>query len=509
MISGKWLFFLFLFVAGQSVQAQRVTYSEPEKDDSRKMNFEIVGKIGANYIIYKNIRNKNKIAVMDSDLKLLASVDQDYLPDNDKVLNVDFFPYTDFFYMIYQYRKKNTIHCVAARINGSGEKVGDLMLLDTTQIGGGADSKIYTVLSSEDKSKIVVFKVNSKNKKLYMITTILLDDKFSLIKKSRLAMPMADKDDFLDQFHVDNDGDLVFTKFERENNETISNAAFVVKYAQADSFMVKELRTGKYFLDDIHIKPDNFNKRYFLASFYFKQKRSNTEGYYFYIWDKNTQQVIMEDTVGFTDEVRREAKGNATIKTAFNDYFIKNIVTRKDGGFVIGAEAYYTSSRGSNWNRYNYMNPSYMRSYDYYSYSPAYYNSFWGNRWGDANTRYQADNITIIAFDKDGKPQWNSVINKEQFDDQSDDPLSYLIMNTGSKVHFLFNTMERRGLQLLNDCTITPDGKITRNPTLKGLDKGYDFLPKYGKQVSSKVVIIPCVYRNYICFAKLEFLDNQ
>ncbi|MEJ0105648.1 MAG: hypothetical protein WDO19_25160 [Bacteroidota bacterium] len=58
---------------------------------------------------------------------------------------------------------------------------------------------------------------------------------------------------------------------------------------------------------------------------------------------------------------------------------------------------------------------------------------------------------------------------------------------------------------LLNDFTVGPDGQINRNPTLKNLDKGYEFMPKYGKQVGSKQVIMPCIYRNYICFAKLDY----
>ena len=48
------------------------------------------------------------------------------------------------------------------------------------------------------------------------------------------------------------------------------------------------------------------------------------------------------------------------------------------------------------------------------------------------------------------------------------------------------------------------DGQITRNPTLKNLDKGYEFMPKYGKQVSASQMIVPCLYRNIICFAKIE-----
>ncbi|HEU4903081.1 MAG TPA: hypothetical protein VFT06_09820, partial [Flavisolibacter sp.] len=60
-------------------------------------------------------------------------------------------------------------------------------------------------------------------------------------------------------------------------------------------------------------------------------------------------------------------------------------------------------------------------------------------------------------------------------------------------------------LQVINDFSLSPDGQIIRNPTLKNLDRGHEFLPKFGKQVSAKQMIIPCYYRNYLCFAKLDF----
>lgn len=489
-----------------SASAQRLVYSEPEKDDTRRLNFEIIGKINGNFLIYKNIRNKNWISILDNDMKQVASVEQDYLPDNDRVINVDFFPYNDFAYMIYQFRKRNIIYCVAAKIDGNGNKLGELVELDTTQVNFGADNKIYSVVTSEDKNRLMVFKINSKNKKLYVITTLLLDDKLNLLKKSRLSMPMDDRDDYLNEFQLDNDGDLIFTKFDRVNNENIGDAAFVIKYAQADSFTVKQLDTEKLYLDEIRIKPDNYNKRYFITSFYYKQRRGNIDGYYFYIWDKQTGQPVIEDTVSFSDELRREARGNASIKTAFNDYFIRNIINRKDGGFLISSESYYTTSRGGGWNRWNNLYGSpFLRSYDYYYYSPYSYNSLWGNRWNyGQNVRYQADNITIMSFDKYGKKEWSSVITKEQFDDQSDDLLSYQIMNTGGELHFLFNNLEKRA-NLLNDFSLQPNGQINRNPTLKNLDRGFELMPKFAKQVSARQVIIPCIYRNYICFAKLEY----
>ena len=145
-----------------------------------------------------------------------------------------------------------------------------------------------------------------------------------------------------------------------------------------------------------------------------------------------------------------------------------------------------------------------MRSYDYYYYSP-YYNNYWWNRWGDNQLmRYQADNVAIMSFTPSGKREWSVVINKDQFDDQNDDMISYQLMNTGGELHFLFNQMEKRVL-LLNDYSLEPGGSVKRNPTLKNLDKGYDFMPKYAKQVGARQMIIPCLNRNYICFAKLEY----
>jgi len=77
-------------------------------------------------------------------------------------------------------------------------------------------------------------------------------------------------------------------------------------------------------------------------------------------------------------------------------------------------------------------------------------------------------------------------------------------MNTGGEVHFLFNTFERRTF-VLTDQSMDATGKITRYPTFKNLDKGYEFMPRFAKQVSARQIIIPCLYRNYLCFARVDF----
>lgn len=507
MLMNRFLLTLgFLFFVTSSF-AQKIVYSEPDRDDSRRIDFEIIGKVSGNFLIYKKIHTKNFVTVYNTNMEEISKEAQDYIPE-DRLINVDFFPYTDFSYVIYQYQKKNVVYCDAVKIDGQGKKISDVIALDTSHIGFAANNRIYSVITSEDKSKLMVFKINTKNRSNFIVTTLLFNNNLGLLKRSRFSMPMDEHDDYLDEFNVDNEGDLVFVKFNRNTNETINKTTLLWKRADADSLFRIEVPQKDILLDEIHIKVDNVNKRYFLTSFYYKQKRGNIEGFYFYVWDKQTQYPVLQNTLVLGDELRKEAKGDANVKMAFNDYFIRNVIIKRDGGFIINTESYYTTSRLGNWNRWNYLyGPYSMYNLDYYSIGSSYYNSWWWmrNRYDNSQAvRYHADNVTILSFDKNGSLQWSGVIHKEQFDDEGDERISYQLANTGGQLHYIFNMDEKRTL-LLNDFTLSPGGEINHNPTLKNLDKGYEFLPKYGKQVSSSQVLIPCYYRNYICFAKIEF----
>lgn len=501
----KYLLTLCLLTFATASFAQKIVYSQPGNDDTRRMNFEVIGKVSGNFLVYKNTRGKSFISIYNNDMEEVNKVEQDYIPD-DRLINVDFFPYNDFSYIIYQYQKKNVVYCNTVKIDGNGKRLSNVLTLDTTHIGFAANNKVYSVINSENKDKLMVFKINSKNKSKFVITTLLYDAELALQKNSRFVMPMDDHDDYLDEFNLDNEGDLVFTKFNRNNNETINSATLFWKPAAVDTVRAISIPQDKIFLDEIHIKVDNPNKRYFLTSFYYPKKRGNIEGFYFYVWDKQTQQAVLHNAVALGEELRNEAKGDANTKMAFNDYFVRNVVIKRDGGFIINTEAYYTTSRNGGWNRWNYLYGAPWSSFDYYStYSPLYNSWYWRDRYNNyQNVRRHADNVTVLSFDNTGKLEWSGVIHKEQYDDESDDRISFLMANTGSQIHYLFNMDERRAL-LLNDYTLSPGGELNHNPTLKNLDRGYEFLPRYGKQVSSYQLIIPCYYRNYICFAKVEF----
>jgi len=490
--------------------AQKIAYSETERDDSRRTNFEIIGKVGPNVLVFKNNRNDNAISVYDNEMKLVERVKLDYM--DDRWINVDFVPYSDFVWMIYQFQRRGIVYCMGVKLNAQAKQLAEPMELDTTRIGWAASNKIYTTVFSDDKQKILVFKINNRNPKNFIFTTLLFNKDLQLQQKQQMSLPMEERNDYFTDFLVDNDGDMVFGKFIRRNGgDNISDLNLIVKKAAEDRFIVQDMKTGERMLDDVKIKIDNTNRRYLFTALYYKQKRGNIEGLYTVTWDKTAESVLRESMVPFNDDLRKLAKGpDANLRLAFNDYFINNMIVKTDGGYILVAESQYTTSRGgafNRWDYYNWNNPWASPMGGYY-YSP-YYNS-WGspwNRWGYNNsqaTRYHAENIMILSFDKNGNMEWNNVIPKSQYDDESEGLVSHQLMNTGGELHFLFNMYERRTL-LLNDQVLSPDGKITRKPTLKGLDRNVEFMPRYGKQISARSTIIPCQNRNYLTFAKVDF----
>jgi len=501
---------LLVFTVGLlHAQAPRITYTEPEKEDSRRTNFEIIGKLNGNFLVYKSNRNDDAICIYDNDMKLKERVKLEFTPDQ-QLINVDFIAYPDFFYMVYQYQRRGIVYCMAAKLDGNARKIIDPIQLDTTQVGFASNNKIYTCINSDDKQNIMVFKINSRSRENFIFTTLLYDKDLQLRgNKDRMNLNMEERNDFFTDFLLTNEGELVFGKFLRQNyNEYITKLSMVIKYPDSAHLSVNNVELNGKILDEIKLKADNTNKRILLNAFYYKQKRGNIEGLFSLLWDKAANTKIREVTSLFNDELRANAKGqDASMKTAFNDFFIKNIIVRRDGGYLVITESEYSTTRGNAFNRWDYMgygNP-WMSPMDYYYYSPYGYGGSPWNRWNNMqNTRFNAENVMVLSFNKEGSIDWTNIIPKSQYDDESDNMISFQLVNMGTDLHFLFNMSEKRTV-MLNDQSISADGKITRNPTLKNLDKGYEFMTRSGKQVGARQVIVPCLYRNYLCFAKLEY----
>lgn len=501
----KNLVFFFLTIIITHLNAQKISYSETNKDDVIKTNFEIIGRYNGNTLIYKNNRSRYAISVYDIDMKEKDRINLDFLPNN--ILSVDFITYPDFVWMVYQYQKHNIVYCMAVKMDGSAHKLNEPLLLDTATVNYTSDNKLYSIINSDNKQYVQLFRINNKNEKSYLFKTLLLDKDFNNIKTSLLPLSIRKRNDLLTNFVLDNKGNFVFGWAARNGrNENIINFSLIQKPPMQDTFVIHPLTLDNISLDEVKIKADNSNDRYVVTSFYYKTKKNIIEGIFHAVWDNAANKELVSFAIPLDNDLRQDAKGENNIKYAFNDFYLQNIIVKKDGGFVITAENLYTTTRGAGvpLTRWDYLLSPYASPYDYYYYNP------WGpwgyqyNRWSNQVTRFNADNIVILSFDKDGKLQWSNVIRKSQYDDEGEATISYQLANTGDAIRFLYNDFEKRN-PILTCQSIDPGGQIIHNPTIKNLDKGYEFLPRYAKQTGQKQIVVPCRYRNYLTFARLDF----
>ena len=500
----KNIFLIFVFVFFTSnVFSQQITYSVPENEDMRSLNFDIIGKINGNYLVYKEVRNKSYIHVYDNDMKVIDRVDLTFMPD--RILKTDFIVYPDFAWLIYQYQKRNIVYCNAVKINGQGKLLTEPMPLDTSAISFFADNKIYNTISSEDKKKIMIYKIQKKNDR-FNFTTLLFNDNLVPLHTSRIETHYQDRKNVFSDFFLSNKGNFVFTIGNKSNSrDFIEVLSLATKAEKEDTFAIKYIELSGKYLDEVKLKVDNINTNYLINSFYYEKKRGNVEGLFVGVYDEETNELVSNKFVRLAESTRDAAKESGSNRVAFNDYFIRDIILKKDGSFILTAEDYYTQSRSSPWNRYDYLYGSPYYSPYYYNYYSPYSYGYYGRRFSNSgSTRYYYNNLLVLSIDSTAKVEWSKVVNKSQFDDGNDNYLSYALMLTGGQLHFLFNELERRN-QLINDQSITATGVLNRNPPLRSLDRGYQFMPRYARQVSAHEILIPCTYRNYFCFAKIEY----
>ncbi len=496
------LFLLFILVPA-AIMAQTIHYSDFDREDDRDINFEIIGKMNNKILVYKNVRWKHKISVYDNTMKNLETIKIDFIPE--KTFNFDFVIYPDFFYMIYQYQKKNILYCMAVKMDDNGKKIGEPVEIDTSRISTLADNKIYTAISSEDRQKIMLFKIQARYQKMSMVT-LLFDNQLRLIKKSRELKEYNDRKENYDNFSVANDGSFVFTYDKQTNNRENSNElSLVIKAPLADEFVYHKIELDKKYIDELNLKIDNLNNRYILNTFFYNKYRGNIEGLFTYIWDNGRVGKYAAEFAELYDTLRYEAKKDGQLRFAFNNFLIRQVVVKRDGGFILTAEDFSSQTRGYNdtYNRWDYLNnPNSLYSNSYY------YNPYYGyyrprNSYFNQSVRYYAENIVVFSISKEGKNEWSKVIQKDQFDDDDDNFLSFSTMNSGGEIHYLFNGDKKN--QIISDQSLLPDGTIKRNPTLKSREKGYAFMPRLSKQVGASQIIVPCTYRGFICFAKIDF----
>lgn len=501
----KSLFLLIAFIPFV-LQAQEITYSKPKNEENRDMSFEILGKIGGNYVVYKNIRWKHVLTFYDKDMQVVKDHRIDFVPD--RTFNMDIVLNPENFMLVYQYQKNSVVYCRAVMLDSLGEKIGEPVTIDTTRLSILSDNKIYNMVASQDKQHVLVYKMYKNRGKLNVVTKTF-DHSFLMTDSSRDLFEYNERRDVYSDVVLANDGKTFYTRgVKRGNRENIADLTIIARTPGEQSIQVPVNLQDRYLIN-ISGKYDNINNQFLINSLYSDESSYRTQGLFSAVISGNDPQKLRTVFNIFPDNLRSRISGTGQLRFAFDDLEIQESIIKRDGGFVLVAEDQTTQTReGNPYNRY--YSP-YSPYNDYYLYNPGYYRYYSPYGYGrypyynqQTSIRFYYDDILIVSVDEDLKLQWSSIIPKQQSDDDTNNFLSFGVMNTGGEIHFIYTEKDNNREVLSND-GLFPNGEVKRYPTLKSRQKGYDFMPKFAKQVGYNVLIVPCMYRGRIAFAKVVF----
>jgi hypothetical protein len=466
-----------------TLKAQDVLYSPYDKFDYRTDEYAVVGMTGGRLYTYHSTNEGAMLDAYDDSMNKTATVLLDFFPQ--KIYQARFIAYPDKIIALYQALESNKVVQYAALLDEKGRLKGKPIEIGYVKTGlFGATKTYFSSSVSDNKKWILVYSANDKNSETELDAK-WLDDNLTIVKRSRATFK-ADNTVEHGEVNIANDGTVYMAAYTPVGSQNYADQFWILALPQGSTkFQQKDLPLDDKYAASGYMKIDNMNNRIYFGGFYSDKKNGSYNGIIYAAYDIASGILQNRKMIPF-DAALVAAAGTRRKNHAFDNYEVRQLIVKNDGGFVLVSEIHYLTTRSN-----------YLPGMGYYSfYSPAM---------STMVREYHFNDIMALSYNKDGVRDWAADIPKEQYSQEDGGVFSsYALLNTGGTLAFLFNDFHptRSRIQL---ATVGADGKTeTHSFTAEGNDYP-DWLPRFGKQVAARELVVPCFHKKQICFAKVVF----
>jgi len=466
------------------VFAQEVLYSPYQKFDFRGGNYYVVGKIDGRIYAYRGSAEGQYLDAYDDSMQLVATVVLDFFPA--KIYDTKFIVYQNQILALYQGVDGTKITQYAALLDGAGRLKKGPIVLENARTGFfGVHKNYFSSAVSDDKKNIVIYTTKIKGHEM-SIEAKWIDDQLNVLQKSHGSFKGENELEHGDVI-VGNDGVLYIPTYTPLGMKMHSDQLWLLSLRPNDiKFGVAEYPLNNLYAANTYMKMDNMNNRVYMGGFYSEKKNGSFGGALYGYYDIASNTWASHKAIAFDAKLLSET-GDHNKKRAFDNYEVRQMIINNDGGFVMLSEdAYITSSN------------AYTPGFGYYSW---YYNPYMMSTIHE----YHYNDIMALSYSADGTRQWDSFIYKEQYS-QEDGGLfsSYALLNTGGSLGFLYNDFNASDSRV-QLATIDANGQVATAPIGIKDRETPDWMPRSGKQISAREIVVPCLRKRQICFAKVTF----
>lgn len=475
---------LFLiFIASISCKAQAIFYTPFEKFDVRNGDYSVVGRVGDRIFTYRAGSDGYFLDLWNDSMNKTATVILDFFPE--RIYETRFIAYPDKIIVLFQGNERGRITQYAALLDAKGRLQNKVITLDEAKTGiWGASGTYFSSVVSEDKRFINVYATSLKGANI-RLRSMLLNDSLKIIRRGE-SQWSGDRTLTLLPAMLDNNGHFMLPVTTNTGSRNYVDGVWLLTL-QDRRLRGHELALQDTYASGLYFNVDNNAGCVYSGGFYSSKKSGDFEGILFSQFQIDSGFYRQNRRIPFDgDLTQKVAARNA--RKAFNDFDTRQLIIRQDGGFVLIAEDYNMNLRSAG-----------VAPYGYYS---SYYSPFVGAQ----NLReFRYGDIVALSYNGEGRREWGSIIRKEQYSQEDAGMFSsYALINTGGSLGFLYNNYDSRRSRIIL-AVMDEVGALSSVNMDAGSSDDPDWLPRAGKQVSAHELIVPCLRRRQICFAKVVF----
>ena len=369
-----------------------------------------------------------------------------------------------------------------ATLDPSGKVSSAQKELDKHAIESKRESPFYDWYFSDDSSKVMIVSMVPENRKDNIeFDAALYDNQFNLIWKKHIALPYIEKEYDIESIEVTNNGDLLILGKHYEKRDYTMEVIFWNN--QGNTRKIIPLDTEDKYIDNVKFivnKEGNLS----CAGFYCdERKRKSIKGYCSFVLDTKSGTMKDSKTQPFGPEILGHfmSEKKAEKGRGLKDLKIRNIYKTDDNGAILVAEVHYSKT-------FTRSSGSFTTTY----------------------TEYYYEDVLVLKFDNNGKLVWDSYINKDQMQENTNLFLGINSFYSHGKLFILYNDNPKNMEKDIDDpdfrrefkdmvrikkatgvlMTIDEKGKRTRSQVLDGKEEDVILDPAMATQVKNDEVIL-------------------
>lgn len=460
-------------------QAQKVTVADPIGGIGNDDLYDVVGNISDQLFLYVDEGRDKRFHIYDKNLSFLFRKDLNLVKGRPEIYSI---LSKDTSVLVYHGRRsRDGFSLMYTEYDFNGNKMDTLTIIDRDE---EMRPRKIVQTHAQDKSKTLLFSPKSSDE---LLLIVLDNHKKQVLWNKELKVENYDLRNDFRRIFITNEGEvnILFERFNQRRDIEKHHLA-LIGIDDKDGVFINRFNFDKQLSVSLACTYDEENANIIITGLCSEGSKNKADGYYYFI--KRLDQLEPEEHINsrafdgsFLVELYGEKLG---VRKDLNDFVIRGIVPRKDGGVIISAEKHKEFYRRSNYG------------------GMGHYGTLGGSSgWLDT---YDED-IIIISIHPDGAEHWKTILYKKQFSQDEDFIYSsFFVFRTPSRMRYIYNDQIRNN-NTVSEYVIDPLGNYRRNSLLSTDYQNLRLIFGEAKQISSHSFIVPSLRNGNLNLVKIDY----